>query len=288
MRNWQKFKTLSFFLLPGIALVCFITLYPILSTIKMSLYRMEYTKFIEYVGLKNFFIFLTNPYTWRSIKVSFVYVLGSVVISLPLGIALAVILNQEIRFKALFRSIIIIPWVLAQLVAALLWKWLLDPVYGPINYLFSQAGFNKISLGDQKWTMLILIFVNVWRSYPFVMVLILAALQTVPKEFYEAAKIDGASKTQSFSRITIPLIMPTLIITLIQITLHSFNMVTLIFLLTGGGPLELTTTLSLKVYMDAFQYWKLPFSAIGGIVVLLFNIIFSLIYIRLLRREPYY
>ena len=249
---------------------------------------MEYTKFIEYVGLKNFFIFLTNPYTWRSIKVSFVYVLGSVVISLPLGIALAVILNQEIRFKALFRSIIIIPWVLAQLVAALLWKWLLDPVYGPINYLFSQAGFNKISLGDQKWTMLILIFVNVWRSYPFVMVLILAALQTVPKEFYEAAKIDGASKTQSFSRITIPLIMPTLIITLIQITLHSFNMVTLIFLLTGGGPLELTTTLSLKVYMDAFQYWKLPFSAIGGIVVLLFNIIFSLIYIRLLRREPYY
>lgn len=288
MMNWQKFKTLSFFLLPGIALICFIILYPILVTIKMSLYRMEYTKIVEYVGLKNFYIFFADPYTWRSIKVSFIYVLGSVAVSLPLGIALAVVFNQKVRFKALFQSIIIIPWILAQIVAALLWKWLLDPVYGPINYLFGQAGFNKISIGDQRMAMPILIFVNVWRLYPFVMVLTLAALKTISKELYEAARIDGASEIQSFSRITIPLIMPTLIITLIQITLQSFNMITLIFILTGGGPLGLTETLSLRVYLDAFQYWHLPFSAIGGIVILLFNIIFSLIYIRLLRREPYY
>ena len=288
MKDWEKLKILIFLLLPGIALVCFITLYPIFYTIKMSLYRMEYTKLVEYVGLKNFFIYLTDPYTFKSIKASLLYVLGTVIISLPFGVIMAIILNQEIRFKVLFRTIIIIPWVLAQLVAALLWKWVLDPVYGPINYLFSQAGLSKISIGDQRWAMPILIVVNVWRSYPFVMVLILAALQTVPKEFYEAAKIDGASKLQSFGRITIPLIMPTLIITLIQITLHSFNMVSLIFLLTGGGPLGLTETLSLKVYMDAFQYWKLPFSSIGGIVVLIFNIIFSLIYIKLLRKEPYY
>lgn len=249
---------------------------------------MEYTKIVEYVGLKNFYIFFTDPYTWRSMKVSFIYVLGSVAVSLPLGIALAVVFNQKVRFKALFQSIIIIPWILAQIVAALLWKWLLDPVYGPINYLFDQAGFNKISLGDLRWAMPILIFINVWKSYPFVMVLTLAALKTISKELYEAARIDGASEIQSFSRITIPLIMPTLIITLIQITLQSFNMITLIFILTGGGPLGLTETLSLRVYLDAFQYWNLSFSAIGGIVILLFNIIFSLIYIRLLRREPYY
>ncbi len=291
MRNWQKLKTLSLFLLPGITLICFMILYPILTTIRMSLYQMEYTNIGEYVGLKNYLLFLKDPYTLKSIKVSLIYVLGSVAISLPLGVVLATVLNQKVRFRALFRSIIILPWILAELVIALLWKWLLDPVYGPINYLFSQAGFeniNNISIGDKKWTMPILIFINVWRSYPFVMVLILAALQAIPKELYEAAEIDGSSEIQSFRRITIPLIMPILIITLIQISLMSFNMVTLIFMLTGGGPLGFTETLSLRIYLSAFQYWHLSFSAIGGIVVLFFNIIFSLIYIRLLRRESYY
>lgn len=287
--NSNKLKTLIIFLLPGIALVSFITLYPILNSLRISLYRMEYLNLVEYLGLRNFFTFLKDPITWKNIRASIIYVSSSVAISLPLGLALAIVLNQEIRFKALFRSIAIIPLILSQLVVALLWKWILDPVFGPINYLIGQIGINmKFNIGDPAWAMPILILANIWRTYPLAMVLILAALQAIPRELYESAKIDGTSGTQSFIFITIPMIIPTLIITLIQTTLGSFNMVTLIYMLTGGGPLGLTETLSLRVYREAFEYWNLHLSAVGGIIILLLNMIFSLLYIRFLRRESMY
>lgn len=285
-RTGVRNKEIAFFLLPGTLLVFLVTIYPIYSSIRLSLFKTEYLKTVRFVWLGNYLTFFTDPSAIVNIKASLVYVLGTLALSIPLGFVLAIILNRNIRFKALFRSIVIIPWILAQVVVALLWKWLLDPIFGPVNYWLSQLGLEKINpMGSQGWAMFTLILANIWRSYPYAMVLIMAALQTVPREVYESATIDGASGFGIFFRITLPLISSTLLITVITLTLNTLNMVTLIYVLTGGGPFGATEVLGVRVYREAFEYWHLGYATTGGMVMFLLNVIFSVMYIAILKRE---
>jgi multiple sugar transport system permease protein len=171
------------------------------------------------------------------------------------------------------------------MVIALLWKWFLDGTYGPFVYFISKIGITDIHFFGEKLALATLVFTNVWRTVPFAMVMLLASLQTIPLEIYESARTDGANAFQVFWKITFPFTIATLLITIIMITLESFNMVTLIFTLTSGGPMGKTETLSLSVYKEAFKNWRLDFATTTGVVILFFNVIFSLGYIALLRRE---
>jgi ABC-type sugar transport system permease subunit len=221
----------------------------------------------------------------QAIVVSLKYVIGTVLITIPLGYVYSLILTASIRGVIVFRSIILIPWIISQVVIALLWKWFLDGTYGPLIYYLSRLNIKGIQFLGEKFALHTLVFANVWRTFPFAMVMLLASLQTIPGEIYESAKVDGANGFQVFWKITFPFTISTLLITIIMVTLESFNMVTLINTLTAGGPLAKTETLSLRVYKETFQNWRLDYATTTGVIILLFNIVFSLGYITLLRRK---
>lgn len=282
----KRRKEIAFFMLPGTLLVLLVTIFPIISSVRLSLFKTEFLKALRFIGLQNYLTFFTDPSAITNITASLIFVLGTVGLSLPLGFLLAIVLNRDIRFKGLFRSIAIIPWIIAQVVVALLWKWLLDPIFGPVNFYLGLFGLEKINiLGSPFWAMFTLVLANVWRSYPLAMVLILAALQTVPKDMYESATIDGASGMKAFWHITLPLIASTMLITLILLTLNTFNMVTLIYVLTAGGPFGSTEVLGLRVFREAFEYWHLGYATTAGMVIFMFNVVFSLLYIGILKRD---
>jgi multiple sugar transport system permease protein len=275
-------------MLPAILLVTAISLYPILYAFRLSLFDTVYMNVTSFAGFRHYVAILGTAAGRANIANSLVYVFGSLIVVIPFSLLLAVLLNRRIQFRRTFRAIIVMPWVVSQTIAALLWRWCLNVDYGPIMDLAGRLHIQSIDLlSYSRSAMATLIGVNVWISYPYAVVLFLAALQTVPPEVYEAASVDGATGWIAFRRITLPLIQPTLLITAIVLTLLFFNMVTLILVFTGGGPFSATEVLSLRAFEEAFQFFRIGFGAAFSVVIFLFNVIFSLWYIKLLRTEAY-
>jgi ABC-type sugar transport system permease subunit len=276
------------YLLPALIFVTIVSFYPIVYAFRLSLYNTQFLNFVDFAGLDNYWAILGSSTGWSNIFHSLTYVFGSLVIVIPYSLLLAVLLNRPLRYKRVFRVIIVMPWVVSQTIAALLWKWSLNSNYGPIIDFFAQLGGPRIDLLSYTSTaMASLIFVNVWLSYPYAVVIFLAALQTVSKEIYEAAAVDGASAWTVFRKITLPLIQPSLLVVMIILTLLYFNMVTLILTFTGGGPFSGTEVLSLRAFKEAFEFWRIGLGAAFSVVIFLFNVVFSLWYIRLLRTDVY-
>ncbi|MGH8714668.1 MAG: carbohydrate ABC transporter permease [Casimicrobiaceae bacterium] len=276
-------------LLPSLALVGLVAFYPVYYAVDISLYQTQFLQKTTFVGLGQYTRLLHDPDFLRALGTSLIYAGASLALTLPIGMIFALLLNRPIRFKAAFRTILIIPWTLSQTVTGMLWLWLLNPSYGPVKYLLDEAGFGQfLFLSSPDWALAILVLVNTWMTYPLPTILFQAALQTVPQELYESAKMDGCTAWASFWRVTLPFIQNTVMTTAIMTTLHFFNMVTLIYVMTGGGPLESTQTLSVRVFLDAFANFRLAGAAAVGMVIFFLNIIFSLLYIRVLRRADMY
>ncbi|MCB0208821.1 MAG: sugar ABC transporter permease [Anaerolineae bacterium] len=276
------------YLLPALIFVTIVSFYPILHAFRLSLYNTQYLELTSFAGLSNYVEILGTSAGWSNIFRSLIYVFGSLIITLPYSLFLAVLLNRPLRYKRVFRVIIVMPWVVSQTIAALLWKWSLNPNYGPVLDLFVQLGGHRVDLlSYTSSAMISLIGVNVWLSYPYAVVILLAALQTVPKDVYEAASVDGASAWTAFRKITLPLIQPSLLVVLIILTLLYFNMVTLILTFTGGGPFSGTEVLSLRAFKEAFEFWRIGLGAAFSVTIFLFNVVFSLWYIKLLRTDVY-
>ncbi|MDQ7906049.1 sugar ABC transporter permease [Phytohabitans sp. ZYX-F-186] len=263
---------------PALVLVALVSVIPIAWAVRLSLYRTRGLRTVEFVGWDNFATVL-GPDGWGDIARTFAYVVISLVVAVPLGLGLAVLLNKPVRYIRAFRVVILLPWVVSQTVAALLWKWLLNGQYGPLHSLFG----GREPLADPIGSMAALILVNVWISYPLATILCLAALQTVPQETVEASRVDGCSPTQSFYRIVVPTIRSTLLILVIMLTLLYFNMVTLVYTLTGGGPFSGTQVLSLDAFLQSFQFFKIGVGAAYSVVLFALNIVFGIAYIRVLR-----
>jgi multiple sugar transport system permease protein len=276
-------------LMPSLLIVAAIAFYPIWYAVDISLYRTEFLKKEAFVGLDHYTKLVDDDGFLRALLTSLKFALGSLALTLPLGMIFALMLNRPIRFRAAFRTILIVPWTLSQSVTAMLWLWLLNPSYGPVKFALDRAGFPVAGfLSNPDWALPIVCLVNAWMSFPLPTVLFLAALQTVPKELYEAARADGASAWTVFWRVTLPFIKSTVMTTAIMVTLQFFNIVTLIYVMTGGGPLGTTQTLSLRVFLDGFFNFKVASAAAVGMVIFFLNIVFSLAYIRVLRQKAMY
>lgn len=285
----RKYGVPIFLILPSLAIVASISFYPIYYAVDISLHETRFLQKTAFVGLGQYVRLGHDSEFLRALHTSLKYALGSLILTLPIGMIFALLLNRPIRFRGIFRTILIIPWTLSQAVTATLWVWMFNPSYGPVKYLLSQLGVTQVVfVSNPDWALTILILVNTWMTYPFPMVLFLAALQTVPRELYEAARIDGCAAWSSFWRVTLPYIRNTVMSTAIMLTLQFFNMVTLIYVMTGGGPLGATDTLSLKVFVDTFFNYRVASAAAVGMVIFFLNIAFSLSYIRVLRQAELY
>ena len=274
------------FFLPAFFLVAAVSFVPLVYAIAQSLYKSKYVEFGTFVGLYNYVRFFTESQGLAFLWQSFVFVAGSLVLTMPFGIALAVILDLPIRFRTFFRIILILPWLVSSLITALLWAWLLNGDFGPIGHLLSLFGIDMpTAVTSVELAMPALIVANTWHLYPLVMVFVLAALQTIPTELHESAMVDGATPWQHFWLVSFPLIKNTVLVTLVLSTLHTFNNATIVLVMTGGGPIDVTGTLSLSVFLEGFKYYRMGLASAVAIMCFAFNALFTLAYIRVLRTD---
>jgi multiple sugar transport system permease protein len=279
-RSWLPLA----FIVPATGLVIAVSIYPVFDALLLSVHATRYAQKLNFVGLDNYLALLQDRTVWDDALTAVIYTVGSLALVIPYALGIALLLNRPMRFRGVVRTLAILPWVFSQTVTALLWGWLLNPEFGPITYASQQlTGAPAALLASPAGAMAALIGVNVWSSYPMAALLFLAALQTIPSDLYEAMRMDGAGRVALFRYITVPMITPTLVVILIQLTLLYFNMVTLVYVLTGGGPVGSTQTLALRVLKMSFENWDLGRGAALGLVLTFVNLALSLFYVRALR-----
>jgi ABC-type sugar transport system permease subunit len=273
-------------LLPALVLVVAVSFWPLGYALVQSLYRSNYLDLGTFTGISNFQRFLLSEAgqarTWNS----FILVAGTLAIAMPLGFGLAILLNLPLRGRNIIRTLLIVPWLVSNTVAALLWAWMLNAQFGPVADTLARIGVAMPNLlTSQTWAMPALIVCNAWGSFPLVMVFTLSALQTIPKEIYEASRMDGARRWQRFVNITFPLVRNTTLVTLVLTTLHCFNGVTIVLIMTGGGPLEATDVMALRVFEEGFKFHRMGIASAGAVIIFAINVLFTVAYMRVLKNE---
>lgn len=239
-------------LLPSIVFVGVLIVLPILFNMYLSFnfvssYDPAHPRF---VGLRNYIILLGDSVFWNDLLNGIVYTTGSVVVQIALGLGIALFLNQEFVGRNLLRGIVLLPYLIPTVCAVFMARWMLDPVNGIVN---AVTGLQINWLGKPGTAMLTAIAVNTWRFFPFVEIAILARLQTISPSLYEAAEIDGANALQKFFHITLPELSSVIFVVALLRTIWTFNDFQLIYILTGGGPMNATEILPLLAYREAFD-----------------------------------
>lgn len=260
---------------------------PMLSAIRVSFFRSSLAGNEQFVGLGNYATILGDPRFWNSLIVTTKFTVGVVLGTVIIGLALAIVLNARFKGRAIARSIFMIPWAMPLVPAALIWRWLLDPEFGLMNYLLRQTGLVSSNLSwfqDGSLALVAVIAIEIWRDFPLAMVLYLAGLQGIPPELYEAAKVDGAGARASFLHITLPSIRGQTTVIILLATLIAFGRAfTVTYLLTAGGPVHATEMLTLLTYQTAFQYLEFGQASALGVMVLIIAGSFSVVFLRFAR-----
>lgn len=271
---------------PGLLLVAFVTLYPLFFAIDYSLAKTQVFQQLEYVGLANYGKLFSDPRFQKNFINSMVFVLASVALTWVFGLMLALFLRRQTWGTAVLRTIILIPWVTNQVVLALMWKWLLNGDMSPINNVLDLFGLPAFDpLISMSQALPALTFVNAWRATGFALLLMLAGLSAIPVELEEAAEIDGATYFQKIRYIIVPLLKPISLSCIITLTISFFNIVVLPLDLTGGGPLDATEVISLRLYREGFQYYNIATASTITVVLVSLDLFLSWIYFRMIRSE---
>jgi ABC-type sugar transport system permease subunit len=276
------------FLAPSFAILLVFLIYPLFWNIYIALHDVSLTTLLkdwEYIGLENFVTLFNDPNFYTSLKVTLMFVGGSVTLQFGMGMLMAIVLNQHIRGSGVYRAILIIPWTISAVIAAFSFKFILDDNFGILNYILNQMGIASVGwLSDPSIVVWSLVIANMWYGTPFTLLFLTAGLLSINPTLYEAARIDGASKIRSLFHITLPLLKPFMIINLILITMWSVNLFDIQLIMTGGGPLFSSTTTSLYMYRQAFEFGLLSKGAAAGIILILINLTVAIIYVKFLRR----
>lgn len=270
------------FVMPALVLLSLVTIYPILYVLYLSLHRrLLIFDISRFVGFDNYLFLFRDDRFWNALKNTVYFTALSVSLELVLGLSIAMLLNRSFRFKGAVRAIVLIPWAIPTVVSARMWEWIYNTDFGILNYLIGS----KINwLGNPFWAIHAAIFMDVWKTTPFVAILLMAGLQVIPQELYHAARVDGAGSGAIFRRITLPLLMPVILVVLIFRTLDAFRVFDAVYVLTGGGPANTTETLSIYAYKILFQTLQFGYGSTLSVVVFLCTGAISIFYIRLLSR----
>jgi multiple sugar transport system permease protein len=290
MSNMAQISKLQpyLFLAPSFAILLVFLIFPLSWNIYIALHDVSLTTLLkdwEYVGPENFVTLFNDPNFYTSLKVTLMFVGGSVALQFGVGMLMAIVLNQQIRGSGVYRAILIIPWTISAVIAAFSFKFILDDNFGILNYTLNQMGIESVGwLSDPNVVIWSLVIANTWYGTPFTLLFLTAGLLSINPSLYEAARIDGASKMRSLFHITLPLVKPFMIINLILITMWSINLFDIQLIMTGGGPLFSSTTASLYMYRQAFEFGLLSKGAAAGIILILINLTVAIIYVKFLRR----
>jgi len=269
------------FLLPAIVYLCVFTVFPLIRGVMLSFTR---TKLVNPsggrpIGLGNYTYLLESDKFWASVGTTLIYTLFTVILAVGIGTIAAMLLNNSFRGRGLVRAIAALPWAVPTVAAALIFVWIYNNEQGILNRTTQALGLGQHGwLIDPKYGVFAVTLATVWKLTPLVMLVMLSALQSVPHELREATWVDGATRFQSFRAVTLPHLMPTIRVITLLMTIWSIRRFEVIFLITGGGPLDVTNTLVVNVYRTAFQDQNLGRAAAIGALGLVLSLLVTVIY----------
>jgi len=271
---WQKLGrdfVLAYVLLLPLILILFLLLaYPIGSAIWITLQDKTIGMVGRFIVLENYRELLFNaPFFWQVVRNGFIFTIGSVLLKLLVGLVMALVLNHPLLFRGLWRGLLLMPWVAPTVVTALSWRWMLD-LTGVLNLVLRDLGLMTSSipwLAQYGTAMFSLILVNTWRGFPFFGITLLAGMQAIPQELYEAAEIDGASVWQRFRYITLPSLRTVILVVTILSTIWTFNDFSIVWLLTGGGPGHATDIFATYTYKLGFVTSRLGYGQTVSVIL---------------------
>ncbi|MCS7241196.1 MAG: sugar ABC transporter permease [Candidatus Caldatribacterium sp.] len=281
-------------ILPAFAFIGIIIFYPMVLSFRLSLFQVDLTRKgtgTPFVGLANYIDIFTSNYFWSSIGRTTYFTVVSIAIEMVLGLFVALLLNEKFWGRGILRSLLLLPWALPITVDAIMWKWIFNANYGAFNALLTQLG---ILARYQPWltrpwsAMHCVIIADVWKVTPLVALLLLAGLQTIPRELYEAAYVDGAGWFRSFWKITIPLLKPTMTVVLVLRTLDAFRVFDIVYVMTQGGPANATKVISFLTYQEAFKFLHFSRGAALSYIITLIVALLAYLYTQTMKRQIEY
>ena len=277
-------------LLPAILVIVTVVIYPFfyafnLAFTNTNMYNINSPdKTPQYNAGANFAEIFSDPQFYVILGRTVLWTVINVVCHVSLGMGLAILLNRNLKIRALYRTLLVLPWAIPQVIVAMMWRNEFNTQSGSINLILQSIGLPAVSwLTNPFWAFVAVCIVNIWLGIPFMMIIILGGLQSISPEYYEAAQLDGATAWQQFRRITIPFLKPVLTPAIVLGTVWTFNNLNIIYLITQGGPNNGTQILVTYVYRAAFDYYRYGYSAAFSVIIFLILLVFSLFYIRATR-----
>lgn len=280
-------RTLAYALVaPSIAVLLALSIYPLIHVVTLSLHVSSGGT--SRWSLGNFARLLSDQFFLAALSHTLIYATSALTLEFLLGLALAVLLNNKLRGRGLFRATLLVPMMLPTVVVGVVWRLMLNPNFGAVNGTLKSFGVNTTALtwtSSPRLAMLSIIAVDVWQWTPFMFLILLAGLQAIPQEPYDAALIDGSSAWQTFRHLTLPLLKPAILVALLLRTMDLLRVFDQVFILTEGGPGFATETISLYIYRTAFRFSDFGYAAAMSFVLLLITNIISVFYIRMLQAR---
>ena len=277
------------FLLPSLVLLGIFVFYPLGYVVYLSLLKWDLITPASVVGLNNYAALFKDSYFLQAVQVTVAISAASVAITLPLGFLCAVFLNLKLRESALYRGILLAPYIFPLVASGIAWSMMFQQDGGILNWLIRHLGGSGLNwLGSSTWAVVAVIIVGVWQYLGYYTLIFLAGLQGIPPDYYEAAAIDGAGNVVQAVRITLPLLSPTLLFATIILIIQSFQTFSQVYVMTQGGPAGATTTLVYYLYEVAFQFFQIGKAGAISVLLLLFLVGITLVQLILSRRWVHY
>jgi ABC-type sugar transport system permease subunit len=271
-------------ILPALLIVMGLYVYPLTYSFVISFFRSDIRKpGVVFLGLQNYIEIFKTPELLLSFWKTIYFTVVSLAIEMVAGIAIALAFNKRFVGRPIARSVILIPWAIPPVVNGIIWNWMVHPKIGILNYVLTQVGIlerYKPWLADPAWALNIIVIADAWKWTPLVVLLILAGLQSIPDDLYEAATIDGCTRSQTFFRVTLPLLRWPILVTLLLRTVEAIRVFDIIFIMTRGGPANATKLTTFYVWEIAFKYHRLGFGSALAYLITFLIIIFAVLYYR--------
>jgi ABC-type sugar transport system permease subunit len=278
------------FFFPSFVFVALFSLFPIVESFRLSFYRLILT--LPWLGQKtvggeNYFDLLTDPVAHQAFWTTLIFIGVTIPLELVCGLGIALVLNEAFRGRGLLRAIVLVPWAIPTVVSSQMWRFIFNDRYGLANFIVfgSDASRYLAPLADPHLALGAIMVAEIWKTTPFAALIILAGLQSIPDDLYEAASIDGATAWQKFRHLTLPLLKPALLLALLFRTIDALRVFDLVFVMTQGGPADTTNVLQFYGYKKTFAEGMVGYGSAIAVAVFLLALILSVVYLRILKTN---
>ena len=283
-------RSALYFLLPSCFVVGLFSIFPIVESFRLSFYRLILTLpwlGQRNVGLENYSDLLSDPVARDSIRTTLIFIAVTIPLELVLGLGIALVLNQTLRGRGLLRAVVLIPWAIPTVVSSQMWRFIFNDRYGLVNFaLFGADTSSYIApLADPYLAMIAIMAAEIWKTTPFAALIMLAGLQGISDDLYEAASMDGATAWQEFRYVTLPLLKPALLLALLFRTIDALRVFDLVYVMTQGGPADTTNVLQFYGYKKIFAEGMVGYGSAIAVTVFFMSLLLSLAYLHAFRTS---